>query len=750
MAAQAPAKAIKQLMPKSPIRSDPEAMQQLHSKCASTSHVDLSPPEGTKKPAWLSCSLILATAASSLARLAAPGHDGWTRELLLASICSSNAAAFELLVNTIARGEPILPTNSHIDPTKSARIAMWCKDPAQPKGKVRIVGMTSTVSKLTWRALLATDTTKFKEQAMMAPGGVHSVTRWTQAALERGLSAYTADVVDAYWGVRRAKVLDWMIQHGHPATWIFWRSYGKPALLEVRGQLTQQSIGVLPGCGGASIAFAIDMHTIVDAIDVRLYADDATAINELEFRKFVASCTAAGKSLAKALCISPNAPANAKPVNVCGLDVEVVPAARVLGAMLGKLEPAVSLLRDRVASKLKVLDTIRDSEVTTQAKWQMTRSMERSITWDASANPTATFAEVSADIDAHMRKHFTACFLPSGCHLEHKSVELLHTPSAHGGLGMICFGTDAERIFDMTTAGIHGTPVAGSSTGAVAPLSLRTVRRQLADAKAQSSTNRDVRNGRFFDDTVAWFDIQHVTHSTTITDEAFKLGMANHVQAFFPPHCQYKACKLEDAGFDHSQRCHQCAGPYRYPRHQRIQQEFINAATSHGIIVTTNFYSIGAQPKEKRPDAIVFRGIAQKIPLVIDFACTHQPELASYNAMGLLETRKRRKYADYLSEKDGQRVEIVPFIMSSKALLSQRTAKEVDLMGKLATRKGFVYEVIRRTKVAIINFEPFRKHAIAMRHANGTLLPAQRPDSDDDTKDAAHGDDNDDEQDGVT
>jgi hypothetical protein len=714
MAAQAPAKAIKQLLPKNALRTDKAAVAQLRAKCPAAAADPLPAPIGTKKPEWISSSLLLAVASSQLARLAAPGPCGWTRELVLPSVCASTAPTFEMLINALARGEALLPV-PHDDPTKIARVAMWNKNAAT--SATRIVGMTSVMAKIAWRALLASDRTKFKTQALMHPGGVHSVIRWAQSALQSGKTVFTADVVDAYWGVRRAKVMRWMVEKSHPVTWLFWRTYAASAILEINGAHICLNDGVLPGCGGAAFAFAVDMeHVCGDIPDLKMYADDASLIAMAAFKTFIASCRLAGKSLSKALAIDPRAAEET--IVVDGLEVNVVRAARVLGAFLGEEMSAARLLEARVREKISTIQTIVQSTVSTQAKWQMTRSMERSLVWDATATPTPTFLHVAPVIDDAIIEQFKKGFLPEGTLPTHKSIELLFTSNAHGGVGLVNFTADSERLFDMTTASLQGVPIEGSD--AVGRLSIQAVRRQMEAAKSATISDKDRRLGRFSDESVPWFNIQHVTTSTTITDEAFKLGMANVVEAQLPHHSMYKSC-CDESSFDHSQRCHRCAGPYRYARHQRIQQEFLNCAVAHGIIVTTNFFAIGAEPQGKRPDAIVFRGIANKVPLVIDFACTHQPKSVAYNAMSLIENAKMRKYENYLSQSDGQRVEVQPFVLSSLALMSKRTLQAVEEIGKLATRKGFAYEVVRRTKAAVINFEPFRKHAIAMRHANGTL-----------------------------
>ncbi len=118
--------------------------------------------------------------STKIARLAAPGHDGWARELLLASVCKATAPAFEQLVNTIVRGEDLSVHCGLQDPTKFARVAM-CPPSGSTAAKMRLIGMTSALAKVAWRAALAADRTQLPGQALMLPGGVHAVTRWAEA-----------------------------------------------------------------------------------------------------------------------------------------------------------------------------------------------------------------------------------------------------------------------------------------------------------------------------------------------------------------------------------------------------------------------------------------------------------------------------------------------------------------------------------------------------------------------------------------
>jgi hypothetical protein len=257
---------------------------------------------------------------------------------------------------------------------------------------------------------------------------------------------------------------------------------------------------------------------------------------------------------------------------------------------------------------------------------------------------------------------------------------------------------------------------------------VRRIRRELDDAKIETSslTLTDVKFKKNFDPTVSWFDIQRMTAATTITDDAFRLGMANYLGAKLHPATNYRACIDEVAGFDHSQVCHTCGASYRYARHQRIQQEFVASAVAHGVIITTNFYSMGAEPKGKRPDVLVFQGQLNQKPLAIDFTCNH----VFHDAKGIpgthnMENQKHLKYKDYLNGA----VDVAVISISTRAQLRPEAIEAIKKVRLCSTKRGFDYEVIRRMKVAVINFEPFRKQAISMRKAAGMLIPKPKSSS---------------------
>jgi hypothetical protein len=94
-----------------------------------------------------------------------------------------------------------------------------------------------------------------------------------------------------------------------------------------------------------------------------------------------------------------------------------------------------------------------------------------------------------------------------------------------------------------------------------------------------------------------------------------------------------------------------------------------------------------------------------------------------YDACGKTDAAKRKKYGTLLHDHRGNpTVEIAPFVMSTRGAIHHRTVKRIDNLQKIATRRGFAYELTRRVKVAVVEFELFRRAALYMRQANGTLV----------------------------
>jgi DNA-binding SARP family transcriptional activator len=62
-----------------------------------------------------------------------------------------------------------------------------------------------------------------------------------------------------------------------------------------------------------------------------------------------------------------------------------------------------------------------------------------------------------------------------------------------------------------------------------------------------------------------------------------------------------------------------------------------------------------------------------------------------------------------------------PFVVSTRATFEDRTSKIITTIAEQAIRKGFARELSNRIKVALLEYEVFRRKALNLRKTNGTL-----------------------------
>jgi hypothetical protein len=323
MAAVAPARAVKML--EAAAAAKPEEVR------AEMLAKTVRPPEPFdedmewKKPEWIHFETVLKAVATRSARAAAPGWDGWTRELILASASKTTVPLLELAVNAIARDE--VPSQ-FADCLRACKVVAWAKP--QQAGKFRIVGMTSAIVKVVWRVVAAQHFLQRKLapcQATFAKGGVWAVARWADSVFRSGTPVVTADIVDAFWRVDRRTMLRILNQTHSPLTGVF-RFVYRNAVPCVHGKLQYAAqAALIPGCGGAATLFSIYVAAQVRQADpkyVGVFADDITTVGVKAFEGI--RNTIEG-DLAKIQVIAPDptlVPTELRPY--------CVPAGRVLGA----------------------------------------------------------------------------------------------------------------------------------------------------------------------------------------------------------------------------------------------------------------------------------------------------------------------------------------------------------------------------------------------------------------------------------
>ena len=334
-------------------------------------------------------------AATRLARAASPGNDGWTRELLVASFCKPTVALFESMVNSLAINEAPPAMMSLM---RSAKIAAWRKSAAN--WDQRVVGMSSAIAKVVWKILTAQHLSFHnltRNIATFSKGGAIGVIRWAEAAYTRGDSVLVADVVDAYWAVDRVELMQHLVDTNSPLTYFFAAIYGEPAACNFGAKCFRSSSGIIPGCGGGSLLFAIEMQrqtktTFSDPKVSAMYADDIVMLGEDRYRD--AERAVAPKKLAKLRAVSHG------PLSTTFRSARA-PAIKLLGAYIGDVAEAQAMFQEDVQERLQQLTRIVTSQVSMQTKWALIRTVELGIRWKfAASNPQVTNVIASQVDDA--------------------------------------------------------------------------------------------------------------------------------------------------------------------------------------------------------------------------------------------------------------------------------------------------------------------------------------------------------------
>jgi len=731
MAAHSPSKAVKLLFG-SPAASPEEATESARKKFTAL-HDEV--PDGSlqmpcRLPDWIHADQLIAAVATRMARAAAPGVDGWTRELLLASFCKPTVPVFETLANAIARNSlPHWPAAL----LRSARVAAW----SRPKKDHRIIGMTSCVTKAVWKLLTAQHMLHHrlaKNLGAFTAGGVLAIIRWANSAYERGEALFTGDVDDAYWNVDRKRLHDHLAEKNSPLTFIFRLCYASPAIA-LHGSLKYTcGKGLLPGCGGASILYAIDTSfdimrgELSNPSKSAIFADDVTSTDAATFSQISAALAPKKLSKIAVLCKEPNR----VPSEFAGSRVR---AMRLLGGFVGDEAEASKLFSDCVLDKLSTMrDVVSQPGLSIQARWAMLRSLEAGIRWRFMATAPNITMHDSQRID-DLIADYVFKLLPRDAVPNHKSRTLLYIPLTSGGLGFVQFNLHAADLYAATTAMAVWPPVPVDQSGGLCAraVTVRTayqVLREKFSAAAQDVLGPHEAKTRH-DLSTPWFCISALTKHLRINDEAWGLQMANYLKCAVPyPTCG--AASRHSLTFDHSMCCHKCGAPYRTPRHSGIISAFRSVASQFGIQCSENFFhALGVQPTGKRPDVIVYRAGRDLKPLVFDMSAPHQPTEHHFNSVVKQYAAKLHKYSAWKPDL----IEFKPFIITPLGHLHPQTKSDIEGLDGVACRKGFSRECINRIKVALTNFEVYRRAALVMRSNCGTLdahvaEPAQDPASD--------------------
>ena len=597
---------------------------------------------------------------------------------------------------------------------------MWRKE----ANGVRLVGLTSCITKIAWRAAIIQHLGRApaSHNHALKPNGLLNVIR----ALESAKELYFADVKDAYFMVDPQVVIAELARMKSPLVYLFIRIYGTssgpraPALV-APGLRKTLSKGLLPGCGGAAIGFAIylDKKLGDTAHHEKLYtfADDASASTAEAMQQLIGRV--GPEHLAKFKAIHPDRTT----ITISGVTFPCAKASRVLGAYIGEPDAARTLFREHILNKLDELDRIvAETQLSVQARWHMANSAILGITWNFAATKPDITLPCAPEVDARVSTAI-ARLMPEGATPSRKTGELNTLPIASGGLGLPCYVTQAEGMYRMATIAASERPQ-DDPLPSVTPYQIRKKLEEDACARARGGLGMYMQAMK--DTSRPWFSIQHINKHSRISDGAFSLALAHATDHQVPyPTCDQRKPDDTTSPYDHSQLCRVCAGPTRHARHQIIVTEILQACRNFGVIASTNFFALGIG--KKQPDIIVYRGKSQKVPLLIDVTVTHQSFQHTSDQPNHRTTRKKTKYNEFRAHDETSRTDFWPFVMTARGTITENTLKLINSLSNEAVRAGFKTELISRVKAALINFETTRLDSLKSRHARGMLKSIPDP-----------------------
>lgn len=600
--------------------------------------------------------------------------------------------------------------------------------------KVRIIGMTSCITKVAWRIAAAFHlrvSLPPPMQALFDKGGVHAVLRVLRPESVR----FTADIVDAYWGVDRLRCYTTLFAAQSPLAPLFAFIYGQPPYLVCEGTRVALHRGVLPGCGGAAIAFAVDLSVAIGGVlpDTKMYADDATCLTRDALAELIRRL--GPEKLSKFVVIDPGIDEPGEMV-VEGCTVQVVKAAKHLGAFVGEPDAAMALMKEYLEGKLAKLDRALSLDVSLQAKFQLFGVAERAMAWTFAATHPSITSGIGSWLDEELWTRFVSTFVQYKSSLVPCALSrpLLYLPPGHGGVGITNFADDAEKLYQV--AGLAIGPFERVSTEDLdGPEAQRItpakVKREIAKAKRVNfkqgggkGTEHVLRSRA---DDLPWFMVRPVVRRTRIANDAFQLGMARFLMFDDPgtPVCPKGLKKHQRLRDDHAMQCRSCAGSYFTPRHEMIVGTIVATCRDYGIAAGTSFDFLGA-PKgfdpKNRPDVVVMRTALGEKPCVVDVTVTHQ----AWRGTDLMKGRYNHKMAKYREYCEVTGTVMVPFVISTHGAVYEASLEQMREISRLECRRGFMRDVLARIKAVLVNYQALARRWQIQRDSIGLLVTPAR------------------------
>jgi hypothetical protein len=678
---------------------------------ATERRVEEAPPPATEE-------MIIRTAARDMAKAAAPGPDGLTREIFLASCSAKSRPLWALLVCRWAAG--VAESAAEAVLLKASRVVAWKK----PSGGARVIGMANFSLKLAWRVALSAFLSRNalpKWNCAFAPAGALNAVAAVAALLREGRAVFIGDVADAFYSTNRALVHERVANT--PLAGITSLVLGAPAVLVGLGAPAAVDKGMLPGCGGAAVLFALAAATPSEKI---VFADDfatdarraASAIQEYESLGFVVA--------KRRVIIPPGCRDEAEARAIAKrLGAETATAGKYLGAAVGEVRGAAAILQEDVARRKAQLEEILAAPLSLQGRWAMAGAALKGLLWAlAAASPAAAaFIDATAPTSAAILADDAlraAVLAFAGATPEAETPDtrrLLYAPLRVTGLGLPLFGVEQPRLHASFFA-FASWPPRAPDRAAEKEFRQALAKEKAADFEKTAPAGSAVASGgvltknfcRAHADDHDWLSIRRVRRHLCIDDVSWRRAFAERIfvaSPFVSASCP--ASGFETAG-DHYHGCSRCAAWFWAVRHAAVASAFRAACAEYGVVCSAALRAVfgagggeaDAEDKKDQPDLAVFCGggaageEGEKV-MAIDFSIAHHAATAVQDHVRWRAAEKRWKYRDWRAG-----AVIAPVVFSTRHTVESQSAKILAEIGLSAARPGFARDALSRVKVALL------------------------------------------------
>lgn len=581
-----------------------------------------------------------------LARGAAPGIDGWTRELLLPILDRESIASDTLcaVLNNMLLGA--LPPNI-VTFINTSRLIPLLK----PNKKIRPIVLSSVFLKIAWKTLLL----GISQASVLHPSQVlgrrpcERAIHQAQRRLAAGEMLLFLDAKNAFGEVQRAAIHTKLVKHPelHSLIPMFNMCYRTPSSLLAQGHVFRMEEGVRQGCAAAPFLFHLALSLALESLPstlknaVSCVADDIViaAPSPLRVREahdiLIPALASIGIHLNASKCVSlrpPDMQDQPSPF----LEEGYTDASKVdyLGAFIAHrgIQASWGDLREKYKQKLDVVQQLVTSSsdphspLTKQDCFLMIRYTCFCFSYVLSNSNPANTQLVRQQLNSWLRSVMDRIV---GCVLTDAQWQQCTLAAKDGGLDLVDWsGSMAEKAHNLTKtlASQHQAAVHDPSikTASVFDL-IRTIQSARAD-ELQNTTphyTRALRNMHVDGDhRLRWHAIRPNSIELRLTNQQWLTGMRLQLGIPVVQTAAPAACGFDNAT-DHALCCPSCAAGFWKTRHQRVLFALQKGLRAGGVHLSTSDYTTAKGLKrDEGPDGLVF---GNSSTAAIDVTIVHQP-----------------------------------------------------------------------------------------------------------------------------